>query len=226
MKLNDKSLLRQEAYICGDWIAADSGETIAVTDPASGEVLGTVPNMGGAEARRAIEAAEVAFPNWRAKTAKERAVIIRRWYELLIENADDLALIMTHDRLEPARERDVVGEDPPVVVGELALEEQHVTGACAAEDDAPEASGRRRVGSLVAVAQTDERVLAGQDHVVGIESAGHRNLLNRTILQGQHTRQSWEIHPDRAEPVEVRAGAWPCQRSHKQGSPRPSTGSG
>ncbi len=104
MKLNDTSLLRQEALIRGDWIAADSGETIAVTDPASGEVLGTVPNMGGAETRRAIEAAEVAFLDWRAKTAKERAVIIRRWYELLIENADDLALIMTHEQGKPLAE--------------------------------------------------------------------------------------------------------------------------
>lgn len=104
MRLKDTSLLRQEAFIRGNWIAADSGETIAVTDPASGEVLGTVPNMGGAETRRAIEAAEVAFLNWRARTAKERAVIIRRWYELLIENADDLALIMTHEQGKPLAE--------------------------------------------------------------------------------------------------------------------------
>ena len=104
MKLDDTSLLRQEACIGGDWVSADSGETIAVTDPASGEVLGTVPNMGGAETRRAIEAAEVAFLDWRAKTAKERAVIIRRWYELLIENADDLALIMTHEQGKPLAE--------------------------------------------------------------------------------------------------------------------------
>ena len=104
MKLNDTSLLRQEAFIRGEWVAADSGETIGVTDPASGEVLGTVPNMGGAETRRAIEAAEVAFLDWRARTAKERAVIIRRWYELLIENADDLALIMTHEQGKPLAE--------------------------------------------------------------------------------------------------------------------------
>ena len=104
MRLNDTSLLRQEAFICGGWIAADSSETIAVTDPASGEVLGTVPNMGGAETRRAIEAAEVAFLDWRARTAKERAVIIRRWYELVVENADDLALIMTHEQGKPLAE--------------------------------------------------------------------------------------------------------------------------
>ena len=104
MRLKDTSLFRQQALICGDWIAADSGETIAVTDPANGEVLGTVPNMGGAETRRAIEAAEVAFLDWRARTAKERAVIIRRWYELLIESADDLALIMTHEQGKPLAE--------------------------------------------------------------------------------------------------------------------------
>ena len=104
MKLNDASLLRQEAFIGGDWIAADSGGTITVTDPANGEALGGVPNMGGAEATRAIEAAEKAFPDWRAKTARERAVIIRRWYELMIENADDLALIMTREQGKPLAE--------------------------------------------------------------------------------------------------------------------------
>jgi succinate-semialdehyde dehydrogenase/glutarate-semialdehyde dehydrogenase len=104
MKLTDAALLRHDALIDGTWVSANGGRTITVTDPASGEVLGTVPDMAGSETRQAIEAAEKAFPGWRAKTARERAVIIRRWYELLVENADDLALIMTHEQGKPLAE--------------------------------------------------------------------------------------------------------------------------
>jgi len=81
MQLKDTQLFRQQAFIDGAWVDADSGQTIKVTNPATGEVLGTVPKMGAAETRRAIEAADKALPAWRALTAKERANKLRRWYE-------------------------------------------------------------------------------------------------------------------------------------------------
>ncbi len=81
MQLSDQKLFRQQCYINGEWVGADSGKTIPVTDPASGETLGSVPRMGADETRRAIEAADRALPAWRAKTAKERATILRNWFQ-------------------------------------------------------------------------------------------------------------------------------------------------
>ena len=78
MNLKDPALLRHDAYIDGEWQDADDGATFAVTDPANGESLGTVPKMGAAETRRAIDAANAAWPAWRKKTAKERAAILRK----------------------------------------------------------------------------------------------------------------------------------------------------
>lgn len=104
MQLKDANLFRQQAYLDGKWQDADNGKTIEVTNPATGEVIGTVPKMGSAETKRAIEAANKALPAWRAKTAKERAVIIRRWYELLMQHQDDLALILTTEQGKPLAE--------------------------------------------------------------------------------------------------------------------------
>ncbi|MBB3117232.1 succinate-semialdehyde dehydrogenase/glutarate-semialdehyde dehydrogenase [Massilia violacea] len=104
MQLKDPSLLRQQAYLNGAWSDADNGETHAVTNPATGEQIGTIPNMGTAETRRAIEAANAAWPAWRKKSAKERAVVLRKWYELILENADDLALLMTTEQGKPLAE--------------------------------------------------------------------------------------------------------------------------
>lgn len=104
MQLTDPKLFRQQAYIDGAWIDAESGKTIAVTDPATGRTLGTVPNMGAAEARHAIAAADRALPAWRAKTAKERAGILRRWYDLMMANQEDLAHLMTAEQGKPLTE--------------------------------------------------------------------------------------------------------------------------
>jgi succinate-semialdehyde dehydrogenase/glutarate-semialdehyde dehydrogenase len=104
LKLKDPTLLRQQSYINGQWCDADNGATIAVTNPATGEQLGTVPKMGAAETRRAIEAANAAWPAWRKKTAKERAAIMRKWNDLMLENADDLALLMTAEQGKPLAE--------------------------------------------------------------------------------------------------------------------------
>lgn len=104
LSLNDPSLLKQLCYLAGQWRAADSSQTIAVTNPATGEVLGTIPKMGTVETRHAIEAANAALPAWRAKTAKERAVILRRWFELMMANQEDLAIIMTAEQGKPLAE--------------------------------------------------------------------------------------------------------------------------
>ncbi|MEN9866159.1 MAG: NADP-dependent succinate-semialdehyde dehydrogenase [Pseudomonadota bacterium] len=104
MQLKDPTLLRQQAYVNGQWRDAESGKTITVTNPANGEVVGTIANMGASEARAAIEAANAAWPAWRKKTAKERSVVLRKWSELIAANADDLALIMTTEQGKPLTE--------------------------------------------------------------------------------------------------------------------------
>ncbi len=101
MKLQDETLFRQHCYIDGEWVDAISRATIRVTNPANGETLGTVPKMGAEETRRAIEAADRALPAWRAKTAKERAQILRRWFDLLMANQEDLATLMTAEQGKP-----------------------------------------------------------------------------------------------------------------------------
>ncbi len=104
LQLKDPSLLRQQAYLNGQWCNADTGDTCAVTNPATGETIGTVPKMGAAETRRAIAAADSAWPAWRAKTGKERSAILRQWNDLMLANADDLALIMTVEQGKPLAE--------------------------------------------------------------------------------------------------------------------------
>ena len=104
MKLKDKSLFRQQCYIDGAWVDADGGETIPVTNPATGEQIGTVPKMGAAETRRAIEAANRAWPAWRRKTAKERGAILRKWHDLMMANQEDLAVLMTTEQGKPLAE--------------------------------------------------------------------------------------------------------------------------
>ena len=104
MQLKDSTLFRQECYIDGAWVGADGGETIDVNNPATGDILGVVPKLGAAETRRAIEAASAAYPAWRAKTAKERAHILRRLYDLMMANQEDLAVLMTAEQGKPLAE--------------------------------------------------------------------------------------------------------------------------
>jgi succinate-semialdehyde dehydrogenase/glutarate-semialdehyde dehydrogenase len=99
--LKDEYLLHQKCYINGAWTDADDGKTIAVMNPATGAQLGTVPRMGAAEARRAVEAAQAAWPAWRARTAKERSVVLRRWFDLVMANQEDLAILMTAEQGKP-----------------------------------------------------------------------------------------------------------------------------
>jgi len=104
MRLKDPQLVREAAFVDGAWCAADSEATFAVTNPATGAVLARLPDMLEGETRRAIEAAAAAWPAWAAKTAKERALVLRKWYELIMANQEDLAVIMTSEQGKPLSE--------------------------------------------------------------------------------------------------------------------------
>lgn len=104
VKLKDPTLLRELCFIDGGWCAADNGAALQVTNPATSEKLGSIPNMGVSETRRAIAAAAAALPSWRARTAKERALIMRRWFDLMTENQEDLATLMTAEQGKPLAE--------------------------------------------------------------------------------------------------------------------------
>src|SRR5262245_54483568 len=94
-------LLRRQAYLDGEWVDADSGETFPVVNPATGETIAEVPRMGGDETRRALAAAERALPAWKAQTAKERARILRRLADLMLEREDELARLMVLEQGKP-----------------------------------------------------------------------------------------------------------------------------
>lgn len=104
MQLNDSTLFRQQAFIDGDWRDARGGDVIPVSNPANGKPLGNVPKMGAEETRDAIDAANRALPAWCALTAKERANILRRWFNLMMEHQDDLARLMTLEQGKPLAE--------------------------------------------------------------------------------------------------------------------------
>ena len=104
IQISDQSLLKTRAYINGEWVDADSGATVPVTNPANGEVIAEVAKCSTAETRRAIEAAEAAFPEWRKRTAKERTACLRKWFNLMMEAQEDLALIMTLEQGKPLAE--------------------------------------------------------------------------------------------------------------------------
>ncbi|MGO9934940.1 MAG: NADP-dependent succinate-semialdehyde dehydrogenase [Steroidobacteraceae bacterium] len=104
MKLAESSLLREQCFVDGSWVAADGGGVLSVRNPATGQMLGSVPNMGASETRRAIAAAKAALPAWKARTAKERAVVMRRWFDLITLHQEDLARLMTAEQGKPLAE--------------------------------------------------------------------------------------------------------------------------
>jgi succinate-semialdehyde dehydrogenase/glutarate-semialdehyde dehydrogenase len=138
--LNNSQLFRQQSYIDGEWTSGDSVDTITVVNPSSNVSIGQVPRMGKAETRRAIAAAERALPSWRDLSAKERATLLRRWYNLIIENQHDLAQIMTLEQGKPL----------PEALGEITF------GASYIEWYAEEA--KRVYGDIIPGA-TDKRLL-------------------------------------------------------------------
>lgn len=104
MKLSDKELLKDKCLIDGKWLSAKSNETIAVTNPADGAVVGHVPSLSAGEVEKVIEASNAALEQWREKTASERSQILRKWFDLIVANADDLAIIMTSEQGKPLKE--------------------------------------------------------------------------------------------------------------------------
>jgi len=134
-------LLRHQCYIAGEWIDADSGATLEVTNPATGEALGTIPNCGAAETARAIAAAEATFPAWRARTAKDRAACLHRWFELIMANQEELARILTIEQ----------GKSLTEARGEIAY------GASFIEWFAEE--GKRLYGDVIPGHMADKRII-------------------------------------------------------------------
>jgi succinate-semialdehyde dehydrogenase/glutarate-semialdehyde dehydrogenase len=104
MNIKDKNLFKQECYINGSWLSANNSNSFEVINPSTNSVIGTVPDLGQMEVESAISAADVALPKWRSKTAKERATILRRWFELCIEHTEDLARILTSEQGKPLSE--------------------------------------------------------------------------------------------------------------------------
>src|SRR5256885_8548362 len=102
--IKDSRLFRESCYVNGTWISSASGATTNVDNPATGDILGTVPKLGAAETRATIDAASKAFPAWSKKTGKERAAVLRRWFDLMMENQDDLARLMTLEQGKPLTE--------------------------------------------------------------------------------------------------------------------------
>jgi succinate-semialdehyde dehydrogenase/glutarate-semialdehyde dehydrogenase len=141
LKLKDLDLLRTRGYVDGEWLSAVSGATLPVMNPATGQQIGTVPDMGANETRRAIAAAAAAFPAWAAKTAKDRALVLRRWFDLMMEHQDDLARLMTAEQGKPLAESK----------GEIAY------AASFLEWFAEE--GKRLYGDLIPAHQADKRLM-------------------------------------------------------------------
>ena len=141
MQLKDGSLLKRQGWIDGQWVDADGGGVFAVTDPATGAKIVEVADLGAAETRRAIDAAARALPAWRSKTAKERAAVLRRWFDLLVAHTDDLALLMTTEQGKPLAE----------ARGEVAY------GASFIEWFAEE--GKRAYGDVIPTVGADRRLL-------------------------------------------------------------------
>ena len=164
-KLDDPALFRQQCYIDGAWADADEGATIEVTNPATGETLGTIPKMGAAETRRAIEAAERAWPAWRARTAKERAQVLRKWFDLMMANQEDLARLMTLEQGKPLAESR----------GEIAY------GASFIEWFAEE--GRRIYGETIPQHQADKRIVVIKQPVGVVAAITPWNFPNAMITR-------------------------------------------
>ena len=141
MKLTDPTLFHQQCFIQGQWVDADQGATMQINNPASGAVLGTVPAMGTIETKRAIAAANKAWPEWRRKTAGERSQILRRWHDLMLEHQQDLALLLTAEQGKPLTEAQ----------GEIAYAASFIEWF--AEE------GKRIYGDTVPTHQQDKRII-------------------------------------------------------------------
>ncbi|MBB3168840.1 NAD-dependent succinate-semialdehyde dehydrogenase [Simiduia aestuariiviva] len=165
LKLKNPSLLRGQSYINGQWVDSDSGETVPVLNPANGETVFEIASCGVEETRRAIDAAEAAMPAWAAKSAKERASILRTWYNLILENLDDLALILTAEQGKPLAESR----------GEI------VYGANYIEWFAEE--GKRIYGDIIPAPAGDKRIVVIKQPVGVVASITPWNFPNAMITR-------------------------------------------
>ena len=163
--LRDATLFREQCYLGGDWLDADSGKTFDVTDPATGRTVGTAPSFGAAETRRAIEAANAAYPAWRALTAKQRASVLRRWFELMLEHQEDLAVIMTAEQGKPLAESR----------GEILY------GASFIEWFAEE--GKRAYGDVIPAPTADRRIVVTKEPVGVVACITPWNFPNAMITR-------------------------------------------
>jgi succinate-semialdehyde dehydrogenase/glutarate-semialdehyde dehydrogenase len=163
--MNDLTLLRTQAYIDGQWVDAEDGRKLSVTNPATGEVLAEIASVGAGETRRAIEAAEAALPEWRARSAKSRAQVLRKWFDLLMENQEDLAQIMTAEQGKPLTESR----------GEVAY------GASFLEWFAEE--GKRVYGDVIPSARPDQRLLTLRQPIGVVAAITPWNFPNAMITR-------------------------------------------
>ncbi|WP_366654812.1 NAD-dependent succinate-semialdehyde dehydrogenase [Fodinicurvata sp. EGI_FJ10296] len=165
MKLHDQSLLREQCYIDGAWVKSSEGATVTVINPANGDAVATVPRLGVAETRRAIEAADAAWPAWRSKTAKERAAILRKWYDLVMANQEDLAVLMTMEMGKPLAESR----------GEIAY------GASFIEWFAEE--GKRAYGETIPTYAADRRLMVTKEPIGVVGAITPWNFPNAMITR-------------------------------------------
>jgi len=163
--LNDSSLFRQAALVGGEWIEADPSNAIKVDNPATGEIIGLVPNLGANETKKAIVVAEIAQKEWAGRTAKERSGILRRWFELMMENQDDLGRILTAEQGKPLAE----------AKGEIAY------GASFIEWFAEEA--RRVYGDIIPGHQKDKRILVMKQPIGVVAAITPWNFPNAMITR-------------------------------------------
>ncbi len=163
--LKDPKLFRQQCYVDGQWVDSESKRTINVTNPADNSVIGTVPSLTTSDTRRAVEAANRAFPLWRNKTAKERAKILKTWFDLMIANQDDLALLMTAEQGKPLSESR----------GEV------VYGASFIEWFAEE--GKRAYGDVIPTPTNDRRIVVTKQPVGVVAAITPWNFPNAMITR-------------------------------------------
>ncbi len=165
LELNNPALFREQSYVNGEWISAVNGATFAVTNPADGSLLAEVAELDVAAARAAIEAASAAWPAWRSRTAKERSAILRRWFDLMLENKDDLAVLMTAEQGKPLAES----------VGEV------VYGASFVEWFAEE--GKRVYGDVIPTHLPDRRIITIKQPIGVVAAITPWNFPNAMITR-------------------------------------------